>query len=389
MDEHVLSDYFLTLGNSFYESTEFRTLIGKGTGTEEFTPIARFGIGVASVFMLADLLDVQTRTFHSVFNDSTARTVRIERMGALAFVTESTSGSIGTKIRIRLKPDLNERYEAVAGSIHSYLSQSVVRPAFDLQIQLGGKNVLISSDNRLRLKLLGSDEMRKSGVEHLPIDIGSFSSLISGDVVLFFHRNPDGKLSHQWNSGRAMHVGDAGLRPSTFYENYRGNLVALNGFRMVLKKMAQMLGLGKSERIPMIFEINIKAGPDIGYDVSRNQVIGEGRFKIALEFREALLRAVAHLKLRDRLELATEELLDKIITIPAAGFVRGRGYLDVDPQQLSQAIQELVPSGIWRKGMETSIASRLNLPISVIIGVAQDLLDRGELTRRPDEEHWS
>jgi hypothetical protein len=53
MDEHVLGEYFLKLGNSYYESPEFRRLLLRsGRSASEFTPISRFGIGLMSVFMI-------------------------------------------------------------------------------------------------------------------------------------------------------------------------------------------------------------------------------------------------------------------------------------------------------------------------------------------------
>ena len=334
--------------------------------------------------MLADLLEVHTRTFHSIFNDSTARTVRIERMGALAFVTESAEGPIGTKIRIRVKADLNERYESLAGSVYDYLWQIVIRPAIDLEINLGGKQVLFASKRQLVLTESGPQTMADLHLEAVHIELGAFSDLISGDVVLFFYRHQDGTLSHRWEEpSLQIQIGQRGLEPWKFYENYHGNLVAVNGFRMSLRKMAKLLGLGK-ERIPLIFEININAEHDIAYDVAPDQVIGEGRFKVAVEFREALLRAVAELKLSDRLQPATKTLLDKITTIKAADFVRARGYLDVDEHQLAEAIQQLVSSKGWRKGMEKGIADRLNLPVQVVVTVVNRLIDEGGLIVRPE-----
>jgi molecular chaperone HtpG len=389
MDEHVLTEYFLTLGNSFYDSAEFRQMVGKtNDGRASFVPIARFGIGVASVFMLADLLEVQTRSFHSVFNDTTARTVRIERMGTLAFVTESTEGPIGTKIRIRVKPDLNDKYEAVAGAICGYLSLIAVRPSVDIEIRLAGKQPLLLSGagSHLTLKESGRARMGRLAIEAVQIDVGAFSDLISGDVVLFFCVWKNGLLSHLWEKPQdQMRITVRGLKPSDFYGNYRGNLVAVNGFKMSAKKMSKILGLGR-ERIPLIFELNIKAGGDIGYDVARDHVTGPGKFKIAFEFREALLRAVAALKLRERLMPRTSELLEKVVKVTAHDSVRARGSLDTDEHQVMQAIQELVPSGILRKGMEKSIASQLDLPIPLISQAISVMVDRGDLTREQPEE---
>ncbi len=74
MDEHVLAEYFLRLGNSYYESPEFRRLLlQSGHSKEVFTPISRFGIGLMSVFMIADVLRVDTKSCRSPRGDEAAR----------------------------------------------------------------------------------------------------------------------------------------------------------------------------------------------------------------------------------------------------------------------------------------------------------------------------
>ena len=56
MDEHIIEDYFLKVGRSYYTSDEFqldKLHYGKRTpdGREDYTPISRFGIGFLSCFM--------------------------------------------------------------------------------------------------------------------------------------------------------------------------------------------------------------------------------------------------------------------------------------------------------------------------------------------------
>jgi hypothetical protein len=54
MDEHVVRNYFSVAGVSYYRSSEFeRQHLG-------FEPISRFGVGILSVFMVADRLQLRT-----------------------------------------------------------------------------------------------------------------------------------------------------------------------------------------------------------------------------------------------------------------------------------------------------------------------------------------
>ena len=54
MDEHIIRNYFSTAGNSYYRSSEFeRQHLG-------FEPVSRFGVGILSCFMVADVIDLKT-----------------------------------------------------------------------------------------------------------------------------------------------------------------------------------------------------------------------------------------------------------------------------------------------------------------------------------------
>ena len=78
MDEHVLSEFFLKLGDSYYHSSEFQcNVIKLHKSQQTFHPISQFRIGILSVFMLADVLEVRTRCVFSLRGDDTARFIRI------------------------------------------------------------------------------------------------------------------------------------------------------------------------------------------------------------------------------------------------------------------------------------------------------------------------
>lgn len=51
MDEHIITDYFLKVGRSYYTSDEFRAANRHAPGGKTYTAISRFGIGILSCFM--------------------------------------------------------------------------------------------------------------------------------------------------------------------------------------------------------------------------------------------------------------------------------------------------------------------------------------------------
>lgn len=51
MDEHIVKDYFLKVGRSYYTSDEYKAAMIHKVRDTDFTPTSRFGIGILSCFM--------------------------------------------------------------------------------------------------------------------------------------------------------------------------------------------------------------------------------------------------------------------------------------------------------------------------------------------------
>lgn len=60
MDEHVIENYLLRIGNSFYKSDKFQQ--ERQQMTNEFTPVSQFGIGIISCFMLGTSIEIITKS---------------------------------------------------------------------------------------------------------------------------------------------------------------------------------------------------------------------------------------------------------------------------------------------------------------------------------------
>jgi signal transduction histidine kinase len=108
MDLWIIENYFLRLGESYYSSAEFiRESAGLAVKSTDFCPVAEFGIGFASCFMLADTVEVETCMRRSPRGDTTNRRLRIDGLGRLIHLEEnSVTGHIvteGTHVLLRLK----------------------------------------------------------------------------------------------------------------------------------------------------------------------------------------------------------------------------------------------------------------------------------------------
>ena len=116
-----------------------------------FIPISRFGIGVLSVFMIGDIVEVATRNLNSPRGDTTHRTARIEGRFGLAFVTENSVGPEGTRVRVRLAIEKRAMALLFLSQAAVYLRDTVRRPAVPIVIKLPAGSFTIEPATYIRL----------------------------------------------------------------------------------------------------------------------------------------------------------------------------------------------------------------------------------------------
>jgi HSP90 family molecular chaperone len=98
MTEHVVRRYFLQVGKSYYSSPDFRAAYG----AYNFAPIARFGIGVLSCFLIADQVTLLTR-HHS----PGAVPLHLEMEGVHSLIARRPpppDTPVGTTLTLNLRP---------------------------------------------------------------------------------------------------------------------------------------------------------------------------------------------------------------------------------------------------------------------------------------------
>lgn len=109
MDALILERYFLKVGRSYYNSTEFnQTRVDLRKRDLDFAPVSEFGIGFLSTFLLANRVEVETAMGESPRSDTRKRTLQID----------------GPTRLIRMIEDSNEGQQRFKGTcITLYLSQ--------------------------------------------------------------------------------------------------------------------------------------------------------------------------------------------------------------------------------------------------------------------------
>jgi molecular chaperone HtpG len=381
MDEHVLAEYFLKLGNSYYSSPEFaRVLRSPGEETSSFVPMSRFGIGMVSVFLIADVLEVCTRSAHSPRRDELQRHLRIERLGAVAFVTEHQSTELGTRMRLRLRPEYGQKFKEFQTQLANYLQRTIIRPPFLVTVQLPEAQFILASKSGFRLKPNARDLLSSRGLEAVLLDIERWSDRFSGTVGLIFSKTQWGELSHLLH-GQYLRLGNTGVRPDSFLEGYGGNRLTVSGFSMSMRKAGRVLGKGKN-RLAVVFDLEIRGDKDVEYDISRQRIVGPGRQTVMTALESAIRQGLRDTGITDRLEPVTRTLLDDAPSherdLPDASW-----WYDSRPVTdfaLLEKVKNLVPGGAWPKGMHRSIAEQLSISNKLSVRAISTLLQTGQIS---------
>ncbi|WIM42378.1 ATP-binding protein [Methanosarcina mazei] len=126
MDEEIFKNYFMKVGRSYYQSSDFREK------NVDIDPVSEFGIGILSVFMVADKFAVESRrkTFEDEFNLSEPIYFEIPTAYDYFIKRQSKRSKPGTKITLHLKPNHPFSAEALMEII------SKIAPFIEYQIKI-------------------------------------------------------------------------------------------------------------------------------------------------------------------------------------------------------------------------------------------------------------
>jgi molecular chaperone HtpG len=109
MSQEVVCDYFAKVGRSYYRSKQF--LKDRRNQGFDFQPISQFGIGVLSVFMVSDRLEVETK---AVDNSEGPISITIDDAAKLFWFKNGNRTEPGTTMRLKLRISSSEFLEKEA-----------------------------------------------------------------------------------------------------------------------------------------------------------------------------------------------------------------------------------------------------------------------------------
>lgn len=116
MDEAIVEKFLAKAGRSYYRSPEFENeRISFRSAQVDFDPVAQFGIGFLSCFMIGDSIEISTRKDHGPYRGiGNPLNIELNGIGGMITIRQgSPTQPVGTTIRIlgRQKPAFFERWD--------------------------------------------------------------------------------------------------------------------------------------------------------------------------------------------------------------------------------------------------------------------------------------
>ncbi|MBM4034718.1 MAG: hypothetical protein FJ291_23485 [Planctomycetes bacterium] len=96
MDQHIVEDYLMRIGRSYYSSPEFRTQ------NLDLSPIGRFGLGLMSCFMLTDTVRIRTQRVDQDLGKGTPLLIEIDSGNRYVVIRRLSESREGTAISLLL-----------------------------------------------------------------------------------------------------------------------------------------------------------------------------------------------------------------------------------------------------------------------------------------------
>jgi len=143
MDEDIILKFFLKIGKSYYQSSQFELEQMNWKSNKDFMPISRFGIGILSCFIMSDSIELSTRRVTDKAEKNAIRLSMKEIDGFFVMKKEGdlhtpsnmpnenkkaekyrSKNNFGTSISLRLNP----RKEDVDFSLKKTLESYIVAP---------------------------------------------------------------------------------------------------------------------------------------------------------------------------------------------------------------------------------------------------------------------
>lgn len=182
MNRDVIARCFANVGQSYFNSGQVRQEYGLAEG--EYQPVSQFGIGVLSVFMAGDHLQVSTK---HLTPEAPALDIEISDRGALFWFKPGERLNPGTSVSIKLTgpPWLPSQDEGVLNRLASIVEELAPHTGVQLAVVYGGEVRDVKEDWSAP-KVSGAHQRFVNAIAEIPISLTDDAPEgIRGEIV--FH----------------------------------------------------------------------------------------------------------------------------------------------------------------------------------------------------------
>lgn len=372
MDEHVITEYFFRIGNSYYDSPEFERM-KKENKKDPFIPTSRFGIGILSVFMIADKLSVKTKSNYSPRKDNHYREILVDGQHSLAHISELKEDAQGTTISIRVRSDIVKDAEKFEKSLITYLKNTLIRPIYPIEINTKSYNEVLSYAKYYQINEYGKNLLKRECVEPVVINVGRWSNLISGIAILFFLKTDRGL--HHLKDDKYLKIDYSPIIPHRIIDQYIGSRLTVNGFAMVLRRSNRLLRRNLSLKLPMVIDIDVKGERKIEYDVTRTRIIGKSRAIVRREIYKAVTKSLKETNIVEQLHEETKMLIYK------TGARLPKTIDIITDQEILEMVMKNLPTTKWQKHLHKAIAKEIGISNTLVSKAISTLIGTGKVIK--------
>ncbi len=150
MDQQIIEEHYSKVGSSFYKSPDFYKM--KSDSKAEFTPTSRFGIGILSCFMVADILVVDTRRVYGPHDSSEAMNISIEGQESIFWIKPGKRKVPGTLTKLFLRKKSNPWDKLSEDEFIQSVENVLPNPPFKITIETNAKKKIRDENSYKEIK---------------------------------------------------------------------------------------------------------------------------------------------------------------------------------------------------------------------------------------------
>lgn len=188
MDLHIVQNYLINVGSSYYKSKEFEKLkndyFKKGVN---FDPVSKFGIGILSCFMIADKVEIRTCRKNQDGSKQTPLLIQMEGDNKFFVIRETEKIEFGTEVVLFLSDETIEDEDTIFDDFNFFTKLDYLIEKFiihsNVNIHVNSNHVVLKKNYDFKSFIDYTQKIYKDfKVDHTEKDHSDMFSIIEIDL---------------------------------------------------------------------------------------------------------------------------------------------------------------------------------------------------------------